>query len=323
MAASPKPVDILQGTLNMMILQILLPGKANGYEIAKLIEEGRVAEAEVRMLPVATRMAQMTIVKGGNAGKYVFAYTDVLRSLGKYQAALDFLEKAPFPADAPVVDRARRLIVMAYCQAMLGKVDEADKMLNQVEAPGSKSYLFTIYQLARARVEAQRKDPVAALDDIAHIVAVKRLGSESYDEALYQSAEAYDGLAKVLAEQKKAVEKDARLSRQMQQDNLDAISRFELIKSDPLQVAALWDAGSDYDKCATAARLQLCRVYPTSPWTVKAREKLSAEALSALGLATASAPEKKEAAKPEPAKPASEKSDVLKLDSSTQEKDGR
>jgi PadR family transcriptional regulator, regulatory protein PadR len=31
-------VDILQGTLNMMILQVLLPGAANGYEIAKFIE---------------------------------------------------------------------------------------------------------------------------------------------------------------------------------------------------------------------------------------------------------------------------------------------
>lgn len=33
------PVDLLQGTLNMMILQVLSPQKANGYEIAKLIEQ--------------------------------------------------------------------------------------------------------------------------------------------------------------------------------------------------------------------------------------------------------------------------------------------
>jgi PadR family transcriptional regulator, regulatory protein PadR len=36
--------DLLQGTLNMMILQVLSRRKANGYEIAKLIEE-RSAEA--------------------------------------------------------------------------------------------------------------------------------------------------------------------------------------------------------------------------------------------------------------------------------------
>lgn len=293
-------------------------------EIARLIKVGKVAEAEGKMLPIATRMAQLTVIKGGNAGKYVFAYTDVLRSLGKYQAALDFLEKAPFPPDAPVVDRARRLIVMAYCQAMLGQVDEAEKMLNQVEAPGSKSYLFTIYLLARARVEAQRKDPIAALDDIARIVALKRLGSESYDEALYQSAEAYDALGRILAEQKQVVEKDARLDRQMRQDNLDAIARFDLIKSDPLQVAAVWDAGDDYARCATAARLQLCRVYPTSPWTVKAREKLPAEAREILGgdLADKPAPETAQPTKPAGEKPAP-KSDVLQLDSTTEEKDGR
>ncbi|MEO8661712.1 MAG: PadR family transcriptional regulator [Bryobacteraceae bacterium] len=38
MAAEPRQVDILQGTLNMMILQVLQPGAANGYEIAKAIE---------------------------------------------------------------------------------------------------------------------------------------------------------------------------------------------------------------------------------------------------------------------------------------------
>jgi transcriptional regulator len=32
-------VDILQGTLNMMILQVLQQGPANGYEVAKLIEQ--------------------------------------------------------------------------------------------------------------------------------------------------------------------------------------------------------------------------------------------------------------------------------------------
>lgn len=34
-----KRLEILQGTLNMMILQVLLPDSANGYEIAKCIEQ--------------------------------------------------------------------------------------------------------------------------------------------------------------------------------------------------------------------------------------------------------------------------------------------
>ena len=34
-----KQADVLQGTLNMLILQVLSRGKANGYEIAKRIEE--------------------------------------------------------------------------------------------------------------------------------------------------------------------------------------------------------------------------------------------------------------------------------------------
>lgn len=32
-------VELLQGTLNMMVLEILRQGKANGYEIAKRIEQ--------------------------------------------------------------------------------------------------------------------------------------------------------------------------------------------------------------------------------------------------------------------------------------------
>ena len=35
-------LDLLQGTLDMMVMQTLLSGKANGYEIAKAI--GRVSE---------------------------------------------------------------------------------------------------------------------------------------------------------------------------------------------------------------------------------------------------------------------------------------
>ena len=38
MASQTKEVDILQGTLKMMILQALQQGPANGYEIAKYIE---------------------------------------------------------------------------------------------------------------------------------------------------------------------------------------------------------------------------------------------------------------------------------------------
>ena len=38
MAGQSREVDILQGTLKMMILQALHQGPANGYEIAKYIE---------------------------------------------------------------------------------------------------------------------------------------------------------------------------------------------------------------------------------------------------------------------------------------------
>lgn len=39
MPEDQHPVDILQGTLNMLILQVLVQGPANGYEIARSIEQ--------------------------------------------------------------------------------------------------------------------------------------------------------------------------------------------------------------------------------------------------------------------------------------------
>ena len=39
MSGTSKQADLLQGTLNMLILQVLSRAKANGYEIAKAIEE--------------------------------------------------------------------------------------------------------------------------------------------------------------------------------------------------------------------------------------------------------------------------------------------
>ena len=39
MPSTSKQADLLQGTLNMLILQVLFQGKANGYEIAKAIEQ--------------------------------------------------------------------------------------------------------------------------------------------------------------------------------------------------------------------------------------------------------------------------------------------
>lgn len=39
MAKPSKQAEVLQGTLNMLVLQVLAGGRANGYEIAKRIEE--------------------------------------------------------------------------------------------------------------------------------------------------------------------------------------------------------------------------------------------------------------------------------------------
>lgn len=94
MAAPPKPVDILQGTLNMMILQILLPGKANGYEIAKLIEQRSDELLQVdhgSLYPALRRLESKQLIKA----EYEVSPTNrraryySLTSAGRKQVALE------------------------------------------------------------------------------------------------------------------------------------------------------------------------------------------------------------------------------------------
>jgi len=62
-----KEVDILQGTLNMMILQALRQGPASGYEIAKYIERRSDDLLQVEhgsLYPALRRLEARGLVKG-------------------------------------------------------------------------------------------------------------------------------------------------------------------------------------------------------------------------------------------------------------------
>lgn len=56
------PADLLQGTLNMLVLQVLTRGKANGYEIAKMIEDrsGEALQVDHGSLYPALRRLETT-----------------------------------------------------------------------------------------------------------------------------------------------------------------------------------------------------------------------------------------------------------------------
>jgi PadR family transcriptional regulator PadR len=67
MAADPKQVDLLQGTLNMMILQVLRQGPANGYEIARLIEQRSDELLQIEhgsLYPALRRLEVRGLIKG-------------------------------------------------------------------------------------------------------------------------------------------------------------------------------------------------------------------------------------------------------------------
>ena len=67
MPENSKQVDLLQGTLNMMILQVLQQGAANGYEIAKFIEQRSDELLQVdhgSLYPALRRLEAKAMIKG-------------------------------------------------------------------------------------------------------------------------------------------------------------------------------------------------------------------------------------------------------------------
>lgn len=68
-------LDLLQGTLDMMVMQTLLAGKANGYEIAKAI--GRLSEDVLAVDHGSLYPALHRLEKGGLiAGKWETSSTN-------------------------------------------------------------------------------------------------------------------------------------------------------------------------------------------------------------------------------------------------------
>jgi transcriptional regulator len=95
MRSHRKEVDILQGTLNMMILQALQQGPASGYEIARYIEQRSDDLLQVEhgsLYPALRRLEAKGLLKGdwrispSNRQARYYALT----AAGKKQAAIEF-----------------------------------------------------------------------------------------------------------------------------------------------------------------------------------------------------------------------------------------
>lgn len=283
-AAEPKGFTVaLPGGHGTMLLQM---DRVKSWRIAppkswtdgeKAVQAGQAEKAIPLMRDYATSLLPLLSLPKGDAATYVFKYADLLRSRGDYKGALDLLGKVP--PDALGETRAQAIVVTAYCRAMLGEVDAAETQLNLLRAPTRRSSLFTLYKLTRARIAAARKDLVGALDEIASVVAYKRLGSDSYAEALFLSAEAYDELGLAIAKQKEAIQADDKIRRLYEQSRSEAFDALGMIQSDKSSVSAIMDDPPDLPGVSIEIRKQLVRVFPTSPWAALARAKLPPGAL--------------------------------------------
>ena len=278
-AAEPKGFTVaLPGGHGTMLIQMdrvkswrMAPPKS-WDDGGKALEAGQPDKAMPLMRDYATALLPLLSLPKGDAATYVFKYADLLRSCGDYKGALDLLGKVP--PDALGETRAQAMVVTAYCRAMLGEVDAAETQLNMLRAPTRRSSLFTLYKLTRARIAAARKDLIGALDEIASVIAYKRLGSDSYAEALYLSAEAYDELGLAIAKQKEAIADNDKIRRLYEQSRGEAFDALGMIQSDKSSVSAIMDNPPDLPGVSIEIRKQLVRVFPTSPWATLARAKL-------------------------------------------------
>ncbi len=243
----------------------------------KALEFGQVEKALAPMSDYANRLFPLLSLPKGDAAIYIFKYADLLRSRGDYKGALELLGKAP--PDALGETLAQSIVLKAYCRAMLGEVDAAESQLNLLRAPSRRSSLFSLYKLTRARIASARKDLIGALDEIASVIAYKRLGSDAYAEALYLSAEAYDDLGLAITKQKESIAKDDKLRRLYEQNRGEAFDALGTIRSDNSSVSAIMDDPPDLPGVSIEIRKQLVRVFPTSPWSALARAKLPPGAL--------------------------------------------
>ena len=95
MRGPQKELDILQGTLNMMILQALRQGPASGYEIARHIEQRSDDLLQVEhgsLYPALRRLETRGLVKGDwriSPTKRQARYY-ALTAAGRKQAAVEF-----------------------------------------------------------------------------------------------------------------------------------------------------------------------------------------------------------------------------------------
>ncbi len=238
----------------------------------KEIKEGRPEKAIELMRPFVLTIIPLLSVPKGDAPEYFFKFVDLLRSRQEYAAALELLQRCPDDALSDV--RVKTVILSAYCQTMLGNLEQAEIKLNMLRSPSRKSALFSLYRLTTARIAWAKKDLLTALDDVASVVALKRLGSDSYAEALYLSAELYDELGEAISSQKKLLAEDDRLRRLYEQDKGKAYETMGILTSEKSSVSAIMDNPPDLPGVSIEIRKQLVRVFPQSPWTTLAKAKL-------------------------------------------------
>jgi PadR family transcriptional regulator, regulatory protein PadR len=94
MGGQQKQIDILQGTLNMMIMKALQQGPANGYEIAKYIEQRSDELLQVEhgsLYPALRRLEAKALIKAewrvSQANRRARYYA--LTKAGKRQAVIE------------------------------------------------------------------------------------------------------------------------------------------------------------------------------------------------------------------------------------------
>lgn len=237
-----------------------------------LIGEGKFDEALPALGAYAEAVAPVLIIPESDAHRYFFAYPELLSALDRHEEALAFLENVP--EDSEPANLARKIIMAAYCLAQTGQPDAARETLELMAEPGFQNPLFNRYQITAALIANGLRDHADAINRLAQVAALRRPGTDGYDEALFLAAKTYEALADAIEEYHRQLEGDERLARQAEQDWESAIAASGVIASDSPSAAAIMHSGADYRETAHGVYRHLLRLFPESPHAALARAAL-------------------------------------------------
>lgn len=206
-----------QRVLNMEMIErisLLVPPAVE--EAMGWIERREYVRAEGVMRPYAEAVLPFLVLEESNAARIVDRYLYSLHQRNERGLLREVYLKSAQLKSAEVSKRARGWL--AYVDAREGKTEAAAEWFADGGIEPGSGELYFLQQLAFCRHQMAGGAHREAIDHSARVIAAGRIEDALYPEALYLSAQCYEGLAReeqerLEAERRAALEKELLIER--------------------------------------------------------------------------------------------------------------